>query len=213
MRRRKRGHALLLEEGKGGAPRPAPPCFLPCPHPPACLRSRRAPWGSPSPQTKSRPERGTALRAVSPITWAELHRQKQGQGVPQRSPCRLQLASQAAPGPRAHSTGQLAQDPPRGPVEARGPVFTAGAGDRSQGPSFLCLSFSSCPLCPRSALASGWVTGEGHGASRSEVGEDGCGPSTVGGPMMLHGGLPCTQQGWAAPRLYPLHPAAPHSQL
>lgn len=43
---------------EGGAPRPAPRlAFYLAQHPPACLRPRRAPWGLPGPQTKSRPER------------------------------------------------------------------------------------------------------------------------------------------------------------
>lgn len=76
--------------------------------------------------------------------------------------------------PRPPTTGQM---------EALSPVFTAGAGDHPRGPSSfsLRLSFNSClpPPGPRSALVSGWVTGEGRGASRTEGGEDGCGPSTA----------------------------------
>lgn len=91
---------------------------------------------------------------------AELHRQKQGQGVPQRSPCRLQLASQAAPGPRGslHRTTR-----PRPPTRAGGGPRSRlhRRGWRSFPGTLLSLSpsLSSCPLCPRSALASEWVTG------------------------------------------------------
>lgn len=99
-------------------------------------------------------------------------------------------------------------------MAARGPVFDARAGDGSQGSSFLSLPVFRL-LPPLSPLCSGqWMGREGGTQSKQDkVSEEGWGPSTVGsrtwerGHVMLHGGLPGTGQCWAAPRLYPPHPA------
>lgn len=99
-------------------------------------------------------------------------------------------------------------------MAARGPVFAARAGDGSQGSSFLSLPVFRL-LPPLSPLCSGQWMGRGGGtqSKQDKVSEEGWGPSTVGsrtwerGHVMLHGGLPGTGQCWAAPRLYPPHPA------
>lgn len=212
---RRKGHALLLEEGRGreGLPALHPnllstlpgtrlPAWGPGELPGACPAPRPSPGQSGYRPAGRLPHNLGGAPRTAARTTTEVPE------VPVQAAARIPSSSRS-PG-SLHRTSSP-RPPERGQMEAHGPVSTAWAGARPPGSS--CLSLSSFDSTPApsvpAALAGGWVAGEGHGANRTRWVRMEVGPLQWG-PRPGNGATRCCTGVSRAPSAAGRHPGSAH---